>query len=190
MKLAMFTPAAEASAIARSTRLVVRALRAQGHEVSVVRTELDQVDDVHDFECELIPWTDDELVVDVSLSADMCVYQVGNHYPFHAGSLRWLHEMPGIVCLHDQFVGHLFDAWVSVHDYDPDPIVRAWYGDQVADTLAVAGAEIDLEERVRLAPMTEWIAARALGVMTHGDWTIDRLLRACHGPVQTAPLPY
>jgi glycosyltransferase involved in cell wall biosynthesis len=188
MKLVFFTPVDKRSAIGRVTRLVVGELRGQGHHVDIVRTEWDQAGEVHDLGSAVISWRDDVAVVRAGLAADMCVYQVANHYPFHAGSLQWLDALPGVVCLHDQFVGHLFDGWVSVHGTDPDVVVRRWYGDEVAEI--VARPDVTLEQRVQLAPMSEWVAARGLGVISHGEWTLDRLVAACPGPVRAVPLPY
>lgn len=39
-------------------------------------------------------------------------------------------------------------------------------------------------------PMTEWMASKALAVVTHSAWGINRVLDACVGPVSTLPLPY
>jgi glycosyltransferase involved in cell wall biosynthesis len=38
--------------------------------------------------------------------------------------------------------------------------------------------------------MVEWVASMALGVLTHADWGVPRLLRSCPGPVYTVPLAY
>jgi glycosyltransferase involved in cell wall biosynthesis len=75
-----------------------------------------------------------------------------------------------------------------VHGIDPDPVVRRWYGDDVAEI--VGRPDVTLEERAQLAPMSEWVAARALGVISHGEWTLERLAAACPGPVRAVPLPY
>jgi glycosyltransferase involved in cell wall biosynthesis len=40
------------------------------------------------------------------------------------------------------------------------------------------------------APMTEWVAAMATGVIVHSSWALDRIASACPGPVEVVPLPY
>lgn len=40
------------------------------------------------------------------------------------------------------------------------------------------------------APLIEWIASQALGVITHSHWGTPRLKRSCAGPVRVVPLAY
>jgi glycosyltransferase involved in cell wall biosynthesis len=189
MKLVMFTPASHTSAIGRVAVSVIRALRLNGHDVRVVVTDFDDPRDTHLYDCQTLSWRDDPSVVEAALQADICVYQVGDNFPFHAGAVRWMSDLPGVVCLHDYFVGHLFDAWCHANGLDGDTVVRAWYGAAVARRLASADP-MDLAERARLAPMTEWICAQAIGVLTHSRWVVETVTRACPGPVRSVPLPY
>jgi glycosyltransferase involved in cell wall biosynthesis len=190
VRIVLFTPIARASAIGRVSRLVVRALESLGHEVQIVRTELDEQVETHRIDADVLSWRHEDSVVTAGLAADICVFQVGDNYPFHAGCVTWLPVLPGVVCLHDHFVGHLFDSWASARGVDPGAVVRAWYGDEVARQVQGLTSPADLAARSQLAPMTEWIAAQAIGVLTHGEWVLDRVLRACPGPVRWAPLPY
>jgi glycosyltransferase involved in cell wall biosynthesis len=189
MKIVMFTPVSRASAIGRVALMVTNALSEAGHEVRVVRTDVDPPTESHRFG-DVLAWEDHDAVVHAALAADVCVYQIGDHYPFHAGSLHWMPALRGIVCLHDQFVGHLFDAWAAVNQYDPSSTVRAWYGDDIAMRVGATPWNLDLGERARVAPMTEWISSQAIGVLTHSRWVLDRVVTSCPGPVAYAPLPY
>ncbi|WP_168709998.1 glycosyltransferase family 4 protein [Massilia sp. Mn16-1_5] len=193
MKVVMFTPGLQASAIGRMATLVVHALRAAGHEVTIVRSEQETLmrQAPHDFGGEVLAWTDQARVGAVIGSADSVIYQVGDNYEFHVGCLEWLERAPGIVCLHDFFLGHLFWAWAQRHPARAEAVLKAWYGDTVAtgyfghpDSGAFIAATADT------APMTEWIGAMALGVVTHSNWGAQRLCRSCPGPVQVMPLPY
>lgn len=193
MNIVLFTPAVKTSAIGRMACLVTRELLAQGHEVSVVRTEDEVFLDKpkHDFGVELIPWNDSDQIVSLANQADALVYQVGDNYPFHRGCLEWLPRLPGIVCLHDFFLGHLFYGWSQERRQEADAILRAWYGDEVARRFfSYPDSEAFIEGTRNTSPMTQWMCSMAHGVITHSSWGIDRVLKACPGPVYVAPLAY
>jgi glycosyltransferase involved in cell wall biosynthesis len=193
MKVVMFTPGLKASAIGRMSILVVHALRAAGHDVIVVRCEKEALiaQPPHDFGGEVLSWADLDRVSAAIRGADSVVYHIGDNYEFHAGCMEWLPHAPGIVCLHDFFLGHLFWAWAERHPTAANAALKGWYGDEVAakyfghpNSAAFIAATADA------APMTEWVGAMASGVITHSNWGAGRLLRACPGPVQVVPLPY
>jgi glycosyltransferase involved in cell wall biosynthesis len=193
MKLALFTPAVMQSAIARVSRLVVRSLRSQGHEVVVVRTEDPSLFNVptYDFEIELARWNDRAVVDELFRWSDAAIYQIGNHFPFHQGCVEWLPRVPGVACLHDYYLAHLFAAWSEKRKPEASEILRQWYGDDVIDRFfSCSNGDEFIQETWRSAPMTEWIASMATGVIVHSGWDIARLLDACPGPVYSVPLPY
>lgn len=193
MKVVMFTPGLRASAIGRMTTLVVHALRAAGNEVTVVRSEQEALmaQVAHDFGGELLSWADQARVGAAIAGADSVVYQVGDNYEFHIGCLEWLERAPGIVCLHDFFLGHLFWAWAHRHPGRADAVLKAWYGDTVAASyFRHPDSASFIAATATEAPMTEWIGAMASGVITHSNWGAKRLCRACPGPVHVVPLPY
>lgn len=193
MNLIIFTPGVRASAIGRMTRLVVRELVRMGHGVTVVRSEIEPLlaDPAHDFGVATLPWTAHAQVSALVHSADMVVYQIGNHYPYHAVALQWLGAVPGVVCMHDNFLGHLFGAWCHYRQQDPQAVVAAWYGAAIAERYPPEAGSSDLAQSTHdSAPMVEWVASMALGVLTHADWGVPRLLRSCPGPVYTVPLAY
>jgi glycosyltransferase involved in cell wall biosynthesis len=193
MKVVMFTPGLKASAIGRMATLVVHAMRIDGHDVTVVRCEQQDLlgHAAHDFGGEVLPWTDRGRVGAAVAAADSVVYQVGDNYEFHAGCLDWLERAPGIVCLHDFFLGHLFWAWAHHHPARADAVLKSWYGEAVAATyFKHPDSAAFIEATAETAPMTEWIGAMASGVVTHSNWGAQRLCRACPGPVHVVPLPY
>ena len=193
MKVVMFTPGLQASAIGRMSTLVVHALRAAGHEVTVVRCELESLmkKQSHDFGGTVLSWGNQAAVKAAVAGADSVVYQVGNNYDFHIGCLEWLPRAPGIVCLHDFFLGHLFWAWAERNRPAAHAILRSWYGDTVSERyFAHPDSDSFLASTVDAAPMTEWIGAMASGVITHSNWGAERLWRSCAGPIHVVPLPY
>jgi glycosyltransferase involved in cell wall biosynthesis len=193
MRLVMFTPIVSRSAIGRVARLVTRELLSAGHEVLIVRTEaaVAVAGEIHEFGVPLLSWNDQDSVIDAVLSADIAVYQVGDNYQFHAGCAEWMPRLPGIVCLHDFFVGHYFLGWCHEHGHQPGAVIRAWYGEDVAASYQIARHSPDfIESTARTAPLTEWVCSQAIGVLTHSKWGIDRVVRSCPGPIRVAPLPY
>ncbi|RDI58543.1 glycosyltransferase [Microvirga subterranea] len=193
MKLLVFTPALKASAIGRMTSLVTRELVSSGHEVAVVRTEAQQylTSATHNFNAELVPWTDGPSIVDLARHADALVYQVGDNYDFHRGVVEWLPHYPGLVCLHDFFLGHLFYGWAQSHRMQAEATLRAWYGNDVASRFfGYSTSDAFIEGTREASPMTEWIGSMAYGVITHSNWGIERVVNSCPGPVEVVPLAY
>lgn len=193
MRLVIFAPGLRQSAIGRVVLLVTRELRLLGHEVTVVRTEIERYlgEEPHPFDGEVVAWNSGAPVEQAIASADALLYHVGDNHDFHAGAVEWLAAAPGIVVLHDFFLGHLFWAW-GAHQRDrAAEILAAWYEPAIADRFFkypdnaafIAGTH-------RESPLTEWIAAMATGVLTHSNWGCARVLRACSGPVRVVPLAY
>lgn len=194
MKILFFTPCAEASAIGRMAHLVVNELFQMRHDVRVIRS--DDVELHHEparnFECEIISWTETQRVMEYASDADICIYQIGNNFSYHRGCLEWLDRLPGIVCLHDFFLGHLFWAWADFVGRDfARPILENWYGKEVTSKFYDHKTSVSfISYASQCAPMTEWISSKALGVVTHSGWAVADVKRACMGPVQIVPLPY
>jgi len=193
MRLLVFAPSDRSSAIGRSSRLISDALVRLGHEVVSIATESDAMDraESHRGHAEVIPWSDLPRVSGLVRDADLVVYHIGDHFGFHEGALAWLEMKPGVVCLHDFYLGNLFQGW-SVHRRDQaDAVLRRLYGDRAASTFF---GHTSMEEFVAAtadtAPMTEWVCEKATGVVTHSDWGNGRVLRSCAGPVSVIPLAY
>src|SRR3712207_9006373 len=43
------------------------------------------------------------------------------------GGVRWLADFPGLVCLHDFFLGHLFYGWAQTDRPQAEAILQCWY---------------------------------------------------------------
>lgn len=193
MNILLFTPAIRLSAIGRMTRLVSTALISLGHEVLIVRTETQSLlqTPTHDFGVEILRWDDLERMNEATAWADSVVYQVGNHYDFHYGCLEWMERQPGVVCLHDIYLGHLFYGWAESRREKAHRHVACWYGETTArEFFAYPESESFMKGTADSAPMTEWIGAMAHGVITHSSWGVKRLLDSCPGPVRVVALAY
>lgn len=193
MKLVIFTPVLQASAIGRMARLVVRALCDAGHGISVVRTEStgNRSGETLDFGVQVLNWTATAEVQSIIANADAVVYQMGNNFSYHAGATYWLERQRGIVCLHDFFLGHLFCSWAQGDLQRGEAVLRHWYGDPIAQAFfRHASSSHFIEATHQIAPLTEWIASQGSAVISHSGWGMRRVLSACPGPVRVVPLAY
>lgn len=194
MKILFFTPAVVMSAIGRVSNLIVSALECIGHEVIVVRSEEPDLFETptHPFTSRMLVWTDEKQIHHIATQMDLVVYQVGNHYPYHRGCLEWLPVLPGVVSLHDYFLGHLFWSWSEkVGRNEALELLNTLYGSDIANRFFNhPDTESFITYASEAAPMTEWIVSMASGVITHSCWTMNRIISATHGPVEVVPLPY
>ncbi|WP_197356429.1 glycosyltransferase family 4 protein [Aureliella helgolandensis] len=189
----MFTPIAAQSAIGKVASLTVNALLARGHDVAVVGADssLPTKELTHDFPVPLLSWQDTAKVERLLANVDLCIYQIGDCLGFHRGCLEWLPKAPGVICLHDFFVGNLFQGWCHASGTPPQSIIRHWYGNEVVElVLKSVASELFYQETHSIAPMTEWVSSLGLGVLTHSSWGVESVLRGCPGPVAVTPLCY
>jgi glycosyltransferase involved in cell wall biosynthesis len=193
MKLTIFTPAKKASSIGGCSSVLSRELLAQGHHVTVVRTETESLikSDTHDFGAPVLPWTKTDRVTRAAQDADALIYQVGDNYDYHQGGLEWLVKLPGIVILHDFFLGHLFLSWAQSDRARAIEVLRTWYGEETARTFfGYPDQEAFIEGTRDTAPMTEWVCSMAHAVITHSSWGCERVLNSCAGPVRVVALTH
>lgn len=192
MKFLQFAPGSTQSAIGKSAGLLTQGLHEAGHEVVVVRTDGGPLleESARNFGCETLRWDDRSAVRSALKAADLALYQIGDYFPFHEGALHWLERHPGAVILHDFYVGSLFRGWARTRRARADRILTRWYGESVARSFFKPGPGSAVDRTWTTAPMTEWIASQAHGVLTHSTWGCDRVLAACPGPVVVAPLAY
>ncbi len=195
MKFVFFTPFAKASAIGRVTALLLDAAERMGHTAVVVRTEREDLLEAAPFACQVpvLRWTDAAQVEATARDADALVYQIGNNYSYHTGGLHWLRRLPGIVCLHDFLLAHLFAEWAQGRRDEASAVLASWYGEQAPAEFFQASDSTPQDFAAtasRSYPMTEWICAEALAVVSHGHWGMPRVAASCPGPLRVLPLPY
>lgn len=194
MKILFFTPIKVASAIGRVSKLIVEQLLLLGHEVVVIRSE-DSAEfggATHPFSCEIVNWNERKRVERLAAQSELVIYQIGNHYPYHRGCLEWLPVAPGVISLHDNFLGHLFWSWSERMGRDKaNAVLSGIYGEKTAQSFFNhSSAEAFLEFASQFAPMTEWIAAMGTAVIVHSSWAMERIARSCRGPSEVVALPY
>jgi glycosyltransferase involved in cell wall biosynthesis len=193
MKLVVFTPVNHRSAIARVAAMVTRELTGLGHEVVVVGTESSNLTgaDTHEFGKVLLWWRDHENVSKAVQHADSLVFHIGNNFDYHEGALCWLDVRPGVVCLHDVFLGHLFLGWAHLEPVRARALLAGWYGKERAEWYFASAADGSLVDGTHaLMPLTEWVCAKATAVLTHSRWAAEKAAESCPGPIAVAALPY
>ena len=193
MNVVMFTPGISVSAIGRVAWLLTDVLLREGHSVTVVRCESARHLDApaHPFGGTLLRWDDAATVHAATMQADIVLYHIGDNFEFHEGAVQWLQDVPGVVCLHDYFLVHLFLGWAEDRPARARAVLRQHYGEGADDAFfheVASGRRI--EGTRRTMPMTEWLCGMAVGVITHSHWDIERVKRACAGPIMVTPLAY
>ncbi|VWX60493.1 Glycosyltransferase involved in cell wall bisynthesis [Burkholderiales bacterium 8X] len=193
MKFVIFSPFGLPSAIGRVTALLVAAMVRQGHTAVVVRTEVEAfiATPTHPCAAPVIDWTNDAAVREAAGSADGLIYQIGNNYNYHCGGLHWLRRLPGIICLHDFLVAHMFAEWAQDHRDEACEILRNWYGeDAPVEFFSPTNQWEFVEIATRHYPMTEWVCSLGSAVVAHSHWGMKRVAASCAGPLRVLPLPY
>jgi glycosyltransferase involved in cell wall biosynthesis len=194
VKLVLFTPTDRRSAIGRVSTELAAAWKDFGHDLVIISTD-EQVPSLeHSFNgLRVIRW-DEAGAIDAVLSADTTVHQIGNSFTFHIGSVEWLQRVRGVVILHDFYLTNLFLGWCrypgALPGVEASTLTR-WYGDDAPRRMADAEASRRfLDDTADWAPMTEWLCARSLGVVTHSRWGLERVHQSTIGPVVVARMPY
>ncbi len=190
MKLAIVTPVARSSAISAISSVIIRGLTLDGHHVAVIASEsvVHTPDQVLEFPSSPVHFSSPDAHETLATS-DVVVYQVSNHYPDHEGAITLLDLFPGVVCLHDFFLGDLFAGWAARNRLAADDVLDRWYGSRVQQRFWKWQRDPSgLAEAVASAPMTEWICSKAVAVFTHSGWGIERVLGSCPGSVWSFPL--
>ena len=195
MKIAWVTPYNTRSAIGRFSRLVAEALNRHDHQVTIVRSEAQDLFNASDVlpGTEVIRWDEVCYAPEFWSEFDAMVYNVGDNYTFHAGVIELLQRYPGVVIFHDYFLLDLFCAWRQAKGGQE-------LADRILDDIYGRGASLRYHARDGLAgwqeytsehfPMTEWIGRLAHGAVAHSSFYADRLRRCCGGPVLVTPLAY
>lgn len=177
MKIAWCTPFGNHSAIARFSLAVVRELRTRGHDVTIVRLELDEaiLATTHD--------PDEVTTLHVPADADSVVVNFGNHAPYHARGIQIIAERPALLVLHDAEMRDFLHGMRHFFDFEmPD---LPFYAPRSS------GEEID----PRLlhpdsAHLLQFLASLSTGCVTHGPHYLAPLRETCPGMVDVVPLCY
>jgi glycosyltransferase involved in cell wall biosynthesis len=195
MKIAWVTPLAQRSAIGRVSAAVVRALCAQNHEVTIIRSEHHE-DDGSATHLVSVPtlWWRNVSPTHIALQNDVIVLNFGDHFGFHAGTLAFAGLVPCLGIFHDFYLYDLFYLWLAHTGLDEkihEDEVRSTYGENACELARMAWrGNAPVERIAETMPMTEWLGRRCGAALAHSHFYAQRLENSCPGPVSVAPLCY
>lgn len=195
MRITFYTPLSKASAIARTAITIADELQRRGHRVTLIRSERVKDTEAASYETRLpVRWWQDVVAGEIAQDSDIVLLNIGDNYGFHAGIFSILDVVPCLGIFHDFFLYSLFREWALTSDQDRFDLHNAEimriYGINAPDAAKLAEDELDLGEIAEHFPMTEWLAARCGGVVTHSTFYGHRAEAACAGPVSVIPLSY
>lgn len=192
MKIAIFTPIHTNSAIGHVSALVRSALQVAGHDVALVTTELHApgAGEANLALVDATSWRDDSAVRQIVAEADLVLHQVGDHYPFHAGTVHWLPRVGGCIALHDFFLGDLFLSWLERNLIEGAGILQEWYGLELEEYLHLARSGNFAKNTWPQYSLVEWLCQYADGVIVHSDFALESVRKATNAPIVLAALPY
>lgn len=104
-------------------------------------------------------------------NSDRVIYHIGNS-PFHAYMLNLIARFPGVLVMHDFFLGHLYNYLGA------DSIVRELYKSHGFS--AVVEAKQSIESAIFKYPCSFSVVQNAKGVITHSKFT-QKLARDTYG---------
>lgn len=196
MKIAWGTPTHQQSAIGRVSADVVGALVARGHQVKVIATEWEREDHPrHAFGVEVQDWR--RLGAGWASDHDLLIANIGDHFLNHGGLFALFGALPTVGIFHDFYLYNLFNGWVwdggrpeNEQNRRRNEVLRATYGEAGAALRPEGNSgRQDFDSLAAQPPMTEWIAARCHGALTHADFYLERVAAACPGPAASAAMP-
>lgn len=202
MKIAWYTPFSAGSAIGRFSHLVVNALRRRGAEVLIIRSEAktQAIRNVPPI-CPNEHWawaTDVDRNPAAQLAGyDLVVYNLGDHYEYHAYCFEHQQQAPGLTILHDYCLHH------ALHHHRAATGARyGTYRDQLhleAGKEAVAAYDEAFacgkdqfwwHHEIARFPVYRWAMQNTLGVVTHADFYRELVAQRVGCPTRTIPLAY
>ncbi len=116
---------------------------------------------------------------------------MGDHFEFHFGVLELLDRNPGVCIFHDFYLVNLFLAWCGSAVEKPiaNSIVSSLYGEKVAHQFWDRIGHPDFQEwSASHAPMTGWIARKALAAVAHAPFYEESLSKWSASPVRVIPM--
>src|SRR6516164_6982812 len=194
MNIAWFTPYQQGSAIAKFSSLVVPALAARGHSITLFSSDRQPPIEHRRLPegIELFHWSLFETTPEVSGAYDLIVYNVGDDPEYHFGVLRLIDRYTGVCIFHDYYLIDLFLGWCAT-EIEPLAhfIVASIYGEEIAKEFWTRIGQPDFQIwAASHVPMTEWLARKALAAVAHAPFYEQRLANSSAGPVKVIPLAY
>jgi FkbM family methyltransferase len=195
MKIAWFTPYRRNSPIGKFSSLVAEALAGRDHLITLVSSDEHPLAEHPNppTGIELLHWSlfkSDPAAADVY---DVIVYNIENQLPSNFGVLRLIDRYPGVCIFHDFYLVDLFLGFYE-NELERTPghsIVSSIYGKMVANEFWDRLGQTDFQEwAASHAPMTEWVARKALAAVAHAPFYEHRLAESSAGSVRVIPPAY
>lgn len=202
MKLAWYTPFSIHSAIGRFSHLVIRELRAQGAEVTLVRSEAKTpairsaapicADEPFVWACD---W--ERKLGEHAAEHDLLVYNLGDHYDYHYYAFQHQVHIPGLSILHDFCLHHALmqhcSANPDLHGTYLDHLY-AECGEEAVKAFEDASRDNQMhqwwEHDIARYPVSGWAVRNTLGVVTHATFYRELVEQRGGSPTLTIPLAY
>ena len=193
MNIAWFTPYQQGSAIAKFSSLVVPALAARGHLITLFSSDRQPPIERRRLPegIELLHWSLFETAPEVAGAYDLIVYNIGDHLEYHFGVLKLIDRYAGVCIFHDFYLVDLFLGWCATEIEKPlvHRIVASIYGEEIAKEFWARTGQPDFQEwAASHVPMTEWVARQALAAVAHAPFYKQRSADSSAGPVTVIPL--
>ena len=172
MKIVLFTPISKLSSIAGCSHLLVDELILQKNDVYIVSTD-DNVglSEQREYMNPVIAWRDGEKVLSQTFTADKIIFQMGNSYDFHTGSIYWMQRIKGILILHDINLTMAGLRWER--------------GNKPQNSVVLENYPRNDEN---YWPMMEWLCNLSVGVLCHSNWSAEQVRKITSNPVFTSAL--
>ena len=195
MNIAWFTPYQQGSAIGKFSSLVVPALAARGHSITLFSSDKQPPIEHRRLPegIELFHWSLFETAPELAGAYDLIVYNVGDQLEYHFGVLRLIDHYTGVCIFHDFYLVDLFLGWFATEIEEPLAhfIVASIYGQEIAKEFWARIGQPDFQIwAASHVPMTEWVARKALAAVAHAPFYQQRLADSSAGPVKVIPLAY
>ncbi len=193
MKIAWFTPLDRKSAIAECSRVIVEEL-ARHCEIDVWTHDTGDLVEIGTKVVRFDPHSDSLRQLG---DYDQCIFNLGNHHPFHAAIFEVMKKHPGVVILHDFIMHHFFMVEYLHEQRAPQRYVaemERFYGtagrEVASRSVSGFGTEVWLTDEVIRYPLFERIVDTAIGVFVHSAFHRNRIQDSFLGEVGVAYLPY
>ena len=195
MKIAwLLTPYSKNSAIAKFSSLVVEAFTHRDYFITLVSSDELPLAEYRlpPPTVQLLHWSNFRSDPDAASAYDLFVYNIGDHFPNHAGVLSLIDQYPGVCIFHDFYLVNLFLAWCA--KACERPVVISLYRLSTAKSWQRNSGDrgdADFQEwSASHTPMTGWVARKALAAVAHAPFYEPLLTDWCAGPVEVIPLAY
>ena len=174
LNIVLFTPVNNDSAIACVSDSLVGELKESGNNVTIISTENYQVNRELCFPnlaTFIRPGNQDTILPKV-YDADIILYQIGNSYSYHSEAIHWLFKFPGIVILHDWYLGDLLNGITINYESISNQIFQEVYG---VSRAYILDSKINKRRGVSLNKpyFSEWVALQSVGIVVHSQENIE-----------------